>query len=118
MNPATTPGFASSGGRSSMSTASLEHATGNAGPVPNLNRDAPLPKVGGEHDTSVGDMLYAAQDKAQEWAHSAASSLQSGWDATSRQARQLASNVASATDECCESVSGFVRRHPFASLGM
>src|SRR3954470_4112527 len=109
MNPATTPGFGTSGGRSPMSTASHGHATGNSGPVPNLDRNAPLPNAGGHHDTGVGDMLHAAQDKAQEWANTAASSLQSGWDTTGRQARQLATNVANATGECCESVGGFVR---------
>jgi hypothetical protein len=61
-------------------------------------------------------MLHAAQEKARGWAHAATSSLEGGWDSTSRQARRLASRVADATGECCESVGGFVRRHPLASL--
>jgi ElaB/YqjD/DUF883 family membrane-anchored ribosome-binding protein len=62
--------------------------------------------------------LGTVKDKASELASGVAHGAEQAWDATRHAAQNVTSAVGSTAGEAWDSVSGFMRRYPLATLGI
>jgi hypothetical protein len=66
--------------------------------------------------TEHGGTMGALKEKAQELGSTIASGAQQAWDATSRQTREWAGDVARTAENAWEGFGNTIRRNPVASL--
>ncbi len=71
-----------------------------------------------EAAASSGGVASGLMDKAQELASNLGTKAGDAWDSTRQGVRQAASTVADRAEDAFESVTGFMRRYPIATLGV
>jgi ElaB/YqjD/DUF883 family membrane-anchored ribosome-binding protein len=84
------------------------------------NRTEPFSSTGamGVVKEKAQETTSLVKERAQEMASSVASKAEEVWDSTKQGVQQAASTVATTAEEAFDSVTHFMRKYPFATLGI